>query len=224
MMDELSPWTDRDTALWHTCELAASLARGERPVPQQAIAAAFPPRFAYDEQYWASGGFTLSTFFASGDGTYESRTTFVGGTGLFGMTLGAATLVGSALGNAKRRRAAELAAAPRWQTTDGGVLYASGHGVYLQSARAGVVGWSWSDIVMGEMVGPGQLQLQAVGNEPMILGSDWAELVFATWALCRFPQHHQLLTGAWLPPGWLAHAAAHRYRTRMQRPELVSGS
>jgi len=55
-----------------------------------------------------------------------------------------------------------------------------------------------------------------------ILVSDWAELLFVTWALLFHPRHPQLLSGAWLPPGWLDRCAAHAYRTRLASPRLES--
>jgi hypothetical protein len=222
-VDGSTLWTDRDAALWHTCELAMTLAAGERPGPTYQAPSAFPPRFATDETFWVSGGFALSRWFAPGDGSYESRTTFIGGGGLLGVALGAATLTGSAVGNARRRRAAAEAAIPRWNVVDQGFLWVTERGVYLQSLRAGVTAWDWWSIHTAEMVAPATVQLQADGTDPFLIASDWAELVFVVWALARFPQHHQLVAGTWLPPGWLAHAAAH-HPTRLRSPQLSLGA
>lgn len=53
-------WTDRDTALWRTCEVAADLAEGIVPLPFQDVRSTFPPQLGADEQFWAAGAFTLS--------------------------------------------------------------------------------------------------------------------------------------------------------------------
>lgn len=53
-------WTDRDTALWRTCEVAADLAEGIAPRPFQDVRSTFRPQLAADEQFWAAGAFVLS--------------------------------------------------------------------------------------------------------------------------------------------------------------------
>ena len=202
-----SAWTQRDAALWHTCDLAAAMSRGERPEPPLTIAStSFPPCYAPDERFWASGNYELSLHFTLGDGSYESRTTFVGGTGLFGLALGAATLTGSAIGNSRRRRQAAELAVRRWNVAQRGVLYVSGYGIYLQSPESGLASWDWWSLLSADMLAPGMVQFQGDRTDPFIIASDWAELAFVTWALCRFPGHHRIVTGTWLPDGWLAHA------------------
>lgn len=218
----MNAWTQRDTALWHTCELAAAMGRGERPVSTQTIASSFPPCYAPDEHFWASGPYGLSRFFALGDGSYESRTTFVGGSGLFGIALGAATLGGSAMGNARRRREAAALATPQWHVVQQGVLFTSGYGVYLQSAESGLASWDWWSLLSAEMLAPGVVQFQGNGADPIVIASDWAELAFITWAVCRFPGHHQVVTGTWLPEGWLAHATDH-FPTTLRSSALQVG-
>ncbi|MDL5158954.1 hypothetical protein [Actinomycetospora termitidis] len=222
MTDRTAPWTQRDTALWHTCDLAAAMARGEYPTPKQTIASSFPPCYAPDERFWASGPYSLSLYFAMGDGSYESSTTIAGGTGLLGMALLAATATGSAVGNARRRREAAALAVPQWHVVQQGVLHASGYGVYLQSAEYGLGSWDWWSLLSAEMLAPGVVQFQGRDTGPFVIASDWAELVFVTWAICRFPGHHQLVTGTWLPEGWLAHAAAH-HPTALRSPALQLG-
>lgn len=221
-MGSLDQWTQRDGALWHTCELAAAMSRGERPEPQLTIASTFPPCYAPDERFWASGGYDLQMHFAPGDGTYESRTTVVGGSGIFGIALGAATLTGSMMGNARRRREAAAQAVPRWNVVERGVLYVSGYGAYLQSSEGGLASWDWFSLLSAEMVAPATVRFLGNGGNPFVIASDWAELAFVTWALCRFPQHPQVVSGSWLPEGWLAHAAEH-YPTRLRAPQLALG-
>jgi hypothetical protein len=82
---------------------------------------------------------------------------------------------------------------------------------------------SWWHITSAEMVGAHQVHLHAANNAPMILDSDWAELVFVAWALQRFPAHHQLTSGTWLPPGWLERAATN-YPTKLRRPQLEAAA
>jgi hypothetical protein len=60
------------------------------------------------------------------------------------------------------------------------------------------------------MAAPAAVQISGEGaNGPIswLLSSDWAELIFVSWALARHPRHPQLLSGGWLPPGWANHAA-----------------
>jgi hypothetical protein len=217
-------WTDRDGALWHTCEIAADLAQGRTPPNRLEVATPFPPQLAADEVTWASGRFQLLEHRALGDGSYAHSSDFLLATGPGGMTLMTAMAVGTAVGNNARRRAAQAAAAPRWTLIDAGVLYVSGYGFYLHVTN-GLLPWRWSDITMASMVGPAAVQLAGNsqrGTISWILRSDWAELVFVTWAFDRHPRHPQLVTGEWLPPGWLQRAAA-RYPTRLATPAMGSG-
>lgn len=83
---------------------------------------------------------------------------------------------------------------------DTGMIYVSAYGFYL-SGEGGLYPWSW--------------------GFSWILRSDWAELVFVTWALAVHPRHPQLLTGGWLPPGWLDWAAGHHW-TRLVSPAITA--
>lgn len=213
-----SQWSEHDSALWITCEVAAQLARGAIVEPPQRFAAPFPPRLEPGEEFWGGGGFEIARYFARGDGSYTHHSgAFIGG-GVLGLTLGAGMAAGRAIGNAGRRRAAEHAATPRWHTVDSGELYVTCAGMYLR-ADQGISSWSWFDVVMADMVGPRQMQFQPHGSEQLILRSDWAEMAFMLWALRRFPTHHQLLTGGWLPEGWLSRAAA-RHPSSLTTPRL----
>jgi hypothetical protein len=66
----LTAWTDRDSALWHTCEIAVDLAAGTVPDPRLLVVATFPARLASDERFWAEGPFELLEERAIGDGRY----------------------------------------------------------------------------------------------------------------------------------------------------------
>jgi hypothetical protein len=214
-------WTDRDSALWHTCELAADLAQGRPSRHGLRVLTPFRPQLAEDEQVWVEGRFELLDRVALGDGSYVHNGGFFFATGPAGLAATAAVAVGTALGNNSRRRVAQARAVPRWMPIDAGLFYVSAHGFYMHSAD-GLFAWPWNSVAAGSMVGPGALHLagDAVrGPVSWILRSDWAELVFVTWALAVHPEHPQLVTGDWLPPGWLMWAAGH-HPTRLATPGI----
>ncbi|MGB7799086.1 MAG: hypothetical protein WBL53_22940 [Pseudonocardiaceae bacterium] len=89
-------------------------------------------------------------------------------------------------------------------------LYLSHRGFYLHTDR--VLTWGWDDITTATMAKPGAVQIRGNsvhGPVAWALCSDWAELLFITWALTRHPRHPQLLNGQWLPPGRVDHAHTH---------------
>ncbi|MEJ2866371.1 hypothetical protein WCD74_01255 [Actinomycetospora sp. OC33-EN08] len=215
-------WTEHDSALWLTCEIAAQLARGGPVDPPQRFAAPFPPAYDPTEEFWAGGTYEIARFFAAGDGSYMHHSGAVFGGGLLGLAFGATMAAGRAVGNSSRRKAAEAAATPRWYKVEAGNLFITGAGVYLRNDR-GISSWSWFDILMGEMVGPRDLMFQPQNSEQLIVSSDWSELIFVLWAMRRFPTHHQLLTGGWLPPDWLSKAAAY-YPSSLRTPQLQLGA
>lgn len=215
-------WTDRDGALWHTCEIAVDLALREVPEPRLQIVSTFPPQLGRGEQYWAAGPYVLLEQRARGDGSYRHDSGFFFATGRGGLTATAAVAAFSARGNSRRRRQAELDAVPRWTSIDGGTLYLSRYGVHMHS-DGGVFPWDWQSITAAQMVGPAAVHISGSstrGPVSWILRSDWAELLFVAWAVARHPRHPQLLTGAWLPPGWLARCAEHSYPTRLNTPAI----
>ncbi len=57
-----------------------------------------------------------------------------------------------------------------------------------------------------------------------MLQSDWAELIFITWAIARHPRHPQLVSGGLFPPGWAGHAAAHHHGVPPPAPGLGAAS
>lgn len=218
-----SKWTHRDSALWHTCEIAVELVAGRPPQPLQEIAAPFPPRFHVEERYWAAGPFQLLDYAAAGDGSYyhDDSWFFAWGPGAIVATL--AHAAGKAIGNSYRQRAAETAATPRWTVIEQGTVYVTGYGFYMHTSSR-LFSWCWSGISVASMVEPGAMQMQGDTDDgrtiSWILRSDWAELVFITWAFARHPRHMQLVDGSWLPPGWMAWCASQRYPTRLTTPML----
>jgi len=217
-------WADRDTALWHRCEIAVDLAAGTVPLPRQQVASMFPPQLGYDEQFWAVGPFALLEQRALGDGSYQHNGGFFYATGRGGLTATATVAAFRAAGNSSRRRAAEAAAVPRWVQVDQDALYVSRYGIHLQTAHA-LLPWSWTSFTAAQMVGPGAVHLLGEGanrSVSWVLHSDWAELVFVAWALARHRKHPQLLNGAWLPPGWLQRCAEQAHSTRLTTPALTT--
>lgn len=215
-------WTPRDTALWHTCEIAVDLVRGVVPEPRQEVRTTFPPRLAADERFWAYGPFELFAQRAPGDGSYVHDGGFFFATGAVGLAATAAFAGARAVGNSNRRRTAEQAATPRWTPIETGNVYVSVLGLHLHTAHS-LLPWVWHGFTAMEMVGPGAVHV--LGNSDSgpvswVLRSDWAELVFVTWALAHHRRHPQFLSGGWLPPGWLDWASGQSYPIRLSSPVI----
>lgn len=203
-------WTNRDEVLRYTCHLAALMAGGHSTKDVAEVLAPFPPAHGNDEKLWATGGFVLSDFRSLGDGTWQVNTPFVFGTGAVGLGLVAGSLVGGSIAKSRARRAAQAAAVPRWVPIEHGTLYLSEYGFYLHTPA--VLRWHWSALTGASVVSPATVHFtgdSANGPVSWLLQSDWAELLFVSWALAIHPRHPQLLTGGWLPQGWLDHARCH---------------
>ncbi|MFI9451553.1 hypothetical protein [Amycolatopsis sp. NPDC052450] len=204
------PWTQRDEVLRYTCYLAAMVAGGHDLSQTPEVLAPFPTVNADDERLWAVGQFILSDFRALGDGSWQVNTPMVFGTGAVGLGLVAGSLIGGAVAKSRARTAAQAAAMPRWVPIVRGSLYASSYGFYMYTPQ--VLRWHWSAITAASIVAPATLHFTGEsvdGPISRLLQSDYAELLFVTWALDQHPRHPQLVTGGWLPQGWLQHAAAH---------------
>lgn len=215
-------WTDRDTALWRACEVAVDLAAGTVPPSFQDIRTTFRPQLSPDERFWAAGPFSLAEMRA-GDGTYVRSSGWFVATGAGGLALGAGVAAARAVGNASRRRAAAEAMTPRWTEIDRGTVHLSALGFHLATDR-GVWSWTWAAVTAAQMTAPGSVHLLARGADgptSWLLGSDWAELLFVTWALAEHPRHAQLQSGEWLPPGWLEWDATQQWRTRLTSAVLA---
>jgi len=123
-------------------------------------------------------------------------------------------LAGSVIGNARAKAHARAQAAadatPRWVPIEQGTLYVSRYGWHMHTPS--VLSWSWPSTTSASMMGPAAVHVtgdSTSGPVSWMLESDWAELVFVLWALVRHPRHPQLLSGGWLPPGWVEHAMGH---------------
>lgn len=209
-------WTTRDEVLRYTCVLADELAAGGPVASAGEVAAPFPPALGEELPLWGAGSFTLHEWRAPGDGSWQPNRTVAFGTGAVGAGLMIGSLLGGVIANSQARREAEAAAIPRWTQTAGGGLYLSHCGFYLHTDR--VLTWGWDDITTASITEPAAVHL--CGNSvhgPMswLLRSDWAELLFVTWALTCHPRHPQLANGQWLPPGWLDHADRHHQPVRL---------
>ncbi|KAE8762409.1 hypothetical protein [Georgenia thermotolerans] len=204
-------WTQRDRALWLTCEMALAGARGRPVRPPTPVPSPVRPQLADAETLLAAGPFTRYVLRA-GDGSYRRSSGFFFATGAVGLAATAAVAAGQLVGNARRKRAAERDAAPRWEAAGTGLLTVSTHGFYL-SAPGGLAAWPYAAVGACEVGRPGLVDLSGqstTGPVRWLLESDWAELLFAMWALAAHPGHPPLASGAWLPPGWVERAVSLR--------------
>lgn len=211
-------WLAADTALWQTCKIVTDIA--ERRLPDIRTPTLFPLR--PNEIAFASGPFAIESFHAAGDGSYSSSSTVVAGTGMFGLALGAATMAGSALGNASRRSRAAADAELMWRPLIQGTVVVSNEGFYLLDATQ-KLDWDWASVDIMQVAGFTSLVIQGRSTTGPItwrLRSDWAELIFVLWAMNRHPQHPQFVDHSWIPQGWPEWAAAQGYPPSMglQRP------
>lgn len=100
-------WSFLDDHLWHSCEIVADLlADGLARRPLIATTA----RLERDDRALAVGPGQRSTWRAPGDGRYQHNSVVAVGNPTF--VIG--SLLGSAIGNAARRRQAARDARPRW--------------------------------------------------------------------------------------------------------------
>jgi len=211
-------WLPADTALWTTCHIVFDTIQGRRP--EYRVDTPFP--LAGGEAALAAGSLVVDSFHAAGDGSYDRSSTFVWGTGLFGLALAAGTLAASAAGNASRRNRAAADAQHAWRPLFGGTIYVATGGFHVQTMR-GLSPWTWESIDLMQVVGYNVVILQARSADGPItwrITSEWSELVFALWALRRHPGHPQLRDGSWLPANWLAWATAQGYRPHLDQPQL----
>lgn len=111
----LTPWTALDDHLLYTCHVVHEVAEGRigncTPVPTRA-------RLGPGEMPLAVGPAVRSSWRGLGDGTYTHGSMLAFG----GPAFVVGSLVGSALGNAARRRRAAADAQPRWVTEGPGEL------------------------------------------------------------------------------------------------------
>lgn len=202
-------WLPADTTLWHTCRIVSELLAGTEPAPVPTVFAPDP-----GERIWAAGSLAVDSFTTVGDGSYlHQGTTAVFGYGKTGVALTAASVIGGAIGNARRRHAAEHAATPAWHRIIGGSVFVSNHGFRIQD-QSGLFAWNWESIDAMEIGAYNLVGLQgrsADGHVTWRLISEWSELIFVLWAMNRHPQHPQLRNGGWLPEGWIRWATEQGY-------------
>ena len=205
-------WSEHDSAIWHTCEIASRLIAGsvgERPP----IACPFPPQIAGDEQLLVQGGFDLFTHRAAGDGSYNHDGGMYVATGRGGLAMTAGVAAARASANRRRRNVAAAATTPRWVLDDRGCLWVSTAGFYLQTA-GGLFPWPWGSVQSAMLTGPATVHVQGsseAGPVSWTLQSHWSELLFVLWAITVHNQHPSLPNGGWLPPGWRERCAAAGY-------------
>jgi hypothetical protein len=196
-------WTAADQALLFTCAVAADLAGGIIPETVPSMCPPWAPQLGSHEVFLAYGPYREWSFRPLGDGSYVGTSTFAFGSPLFvgGM------LAANAIGNANRRARASADAVPRWMPVASGEFAVSDQGMYFRSAGLGT--WMWSQVAAMCMISRGRVDLTpANGAKAFVVESPWAELAFVVWALRVHPNHPQLLSGGWLPPGWSEWARA----------------
>lgn len=211
-------WVAYDDALAFTVAVKDAI-ENERYEDLPSLPTNFPPE-APGERVLLARSFSLSTYRALGDGSYQAGGVFVGGTGAVGMGLIAGSLIGTAIGRSAAKQRAAANAVPRWVVDEAGMLHVSTHALYFGSSH-GLGRWHWDSLTGVNVIAPGQIQVQGnsrTGTVNWIIHSEAAELAFVMWALARHPQHPQLVSGTWLPPGWAAWAAYQRPHAGSQRP------
>lgn len=216
-------WTDRESILWQTCSYVAALVEGREPAPPSEIMTTFVPQGGPADMLLAQGPHERLSFRALGDGTYTHDSGYFFATGPAGLAASAGVAVFRAAGNSNRRHAARAAAQQRWVVEDSGHVTVGTEGFHL-ATHEGVFYWTWGSITAASLVAPENLEMygdSTVGPVHWILHTPWAELIFVLWALRRHRRHPQLVTGTWLPPGFLDHVADQGYRAPIPSPVLL---
>jgi hypothetical protein len=199
------PWTFRDQMLLRTAQVVHAYVHGEfdqiLPVPVEfAVGGSYP-----DNRIVAVAPFSLHSFESRGDGAYAHDNGFFFATGGVGLAITAGTAIGRAVGNARRRADAARAVQPAWYHLDDGMLCVNQFGFYLRTPT-NLLWWDWDSILECHMVEPGRvgmLGMTQAGQCTYLIQSDLAELVFASWAVRRQPQHAQFRHRVWLLPEWV---------------------
>lgn len=213
-------WLPSDTALWHTCHIVHDVLANR--VPEHTIDTLFP--LDGDVYGLAAGALRVDQYYAIGDGSWQSDSTVVFGTGTLGLALMAGTMVASkAKENAARNQAAADATATWREFITGAVVYVTTAGFIIQTLE-GLLQWEWEYVASAQVVSYNVLVLQVYteqGTATWRLLSEWSELIFVLWALARHPRHPQLRDGSWLPPNWVEWAAAQGYRTHLGQAQIT---
>lgn len=202
-------WTYLDEHLWHTCDILADLVSGRL---QRRPRLATYARLAPNERVLAVGPAQRLTWRARGNGSYQHTNVVAVGRPSF--VIG--SMLGSALGNASRRRAAAAAAQPRWVLDGSGELTVTDQGAYFGHPRA-PVSLYWTGVTDSiDLVGPEDFQIALRTNQgghcTLRFHTPWASLLFVLAARARFTAHPRLLHRGWLPADFENRCA------RMGRP------
>lgn len=203
------PWTDADSALWHTARLLAAVESGEGTgaVADQGIRTLFP--LEDGEVALAQGTYTLDSLRAIGDGSYQRTGSFAFGIGVIGLAVTAGTLAANASRNNSARAQAMADAQVAWRPDHAGMLTVTDRGFIIVTA-AGTFRWDWGSVDLMQVVAFNTVVLQGRSDRGPVtwrIYSHWSELLFVLWARARHPGHPQLAGRAWLPERWEAWAA-----------------
>lgn len=215
-------WTERDSILWQTCAWVAAAVGGQEVVPRGTVLTNFAPQGGPDDVLLCAGPFERLTFRALGNGTYDHNGGFFFATGRLGIAVSAGVLLARGLTNHARRTSAAQAAVPRWVVEEQGTFTVGTRGFHLSNS-SGVFYWGWGAITSITITGPGYFEMFGEStNGPVhwTFATPWAELIFALWALTCHPRHPQLVTGQWLPSGFLQWVAQHGYEPPLAGPSI----
>lgn len=194
-------WTADDAALWNTVVIAGEL--DARRVPAHRTGTSFALQSG--EIAFVGGPFALDEWRADGDGSYQQSSTFAFG----GPAFVAGALIGTAIGNSRRRSNARWAATPMWRPGFAGWVVVTNRGFHLSTDHANLF-WNWESISQIDVVGRGQLVMfgeSTGGPVRWMIRTGWAELVFVLWAHQQHPDHPQYRGRGWLHPAWPEWAA-----------------
>lgn len=223
--------SDHDVAIWHAVDSLQKVERGaaDRLPLQQTT---FAPQLGHGERVMAVASFNRLVYVSGGDGSYRHAGgggfVAVGSGAMLGASLAASGLIsmGTAVGNSRRRAAAQHAAQLQWRVVEQGHLYVSTHGFYLHTAYS-LNPWPFDCVTSAEMVAPGCLLLAGNGAEgpvQWVINSIQAELLFTQWALRVHPSHPQLVSHSWLPAGWIERVQQSQFDLPTSGARQVEGS
>ncbi|MER5520398.1 hypothetical protein ABT075_20750 [Streptomyces sp. NPDC002677] len=193
----LPAWSELDEYLWHSCDIVADLI--ERRIDRRPLVATVA-RLEPGDRALAVGPAQRLTWRAVGDGRYAQQNVVAFGSPAF--VIG--SMVGSAIGNSARRRAAADDAQPRWVADGSGDITVTTRKVYFGHPQCPLdLAWGGLDTV--DLVAPDifQTSFQNINNgryTTVQLRTPWASLLFVLAAITAFPAHPRLLGRGWLPP------------------------
>lgn len=200
------PWTDADSALWHTARILDAVEGGV--VPDQGMRTLFPLHDG--EVALAQGTYTLDSMRALGDGSYQRTGSFAFGFGVVGLAVTAGTLAGNASRNNAARAQAAADAQVVWRPDHAGLLTVTNLGFFIVTST-GTFWWEWASVDLMQVIAFNTVVLQGRSDHGPVtwrVYSHWAELLFVLWAQSRHPGHPQLASRAWLPERWEAWAGS----------------